>query len=111
MNTCEHGDRIKRTGTNSRGNWTGWFCPQPKGSSDQCPPVFDRAANNTARAVPVGAAPAPGETVVVLKKILAVLEKLEAKTQGSVMQVSPPELTSKPLPDAEDDVSTEELPF
>lgn len=33
---CAHGKRTKRTGTNNRGAWTGWFCPLPKGDPNQC---------------------------------------------------------------------------
>lgn len=40
---CVHGDRIKRTGNNARGPWVGWFCPQPRGSKDQCAPKFEGA--------------------------------------------------------------------
>lgn len=37
---CKHGPRIKRTGTSAKGPWTAWFCPQPKGSPDQCKAEF-----------------------------------------------------------------------
>lgn len=41
--TCQHGDRVRRTGNNARGPWVGYFCPQPKGSPDQCAPKFEGA--------------------------------------------------------------------
>lgn len=37
---CNHGKRTYRSGTNSRGAWEGWFCPQPKNASDKCEPVW-----------------------------------------------------------------------
>lgn len=39
--SCHHGARTRRTGTNARGAWVGYFCPSPKGTPDQCSPVFD----------------------------------------------------------------------
>lgn len=38
---CPHGKRVKRTGTNDRGPWTGWFCPLPKGDANQCKVIWD----------------------------------------------------------------------
>lgn len=38
--TCTHGPRVHRTGVSARGQWAAWFCSQPKGSIDQCKPVF-----------------------------------------------------------------------
>jgi hypothetical protein len=40
IKTCAHGKRTRRTGTNARGAWVAHFCPQPKGSADQCAPVW-----------------------------------------------------------------------
>lgn len=37
---CNHGKRVYKTGTNSRGKWEGWMCPQPKNASDKCEPVW-----------------------------------------------------------------------
>ncbi|WP_424217454.1 hypothetical protein ACN20G_30030 (plasmid) [Streptomyces sp. BI20] len=39
--SCQHGARTMRTGTNARGQWTAWFCPQPKGAPDQCKAIFE----------------------------------------------------------------------
>ena len=33
---CKHGKRVRRTGTNSRGPWVGYFCPTEKGDPDKC---------------------------------------------------------------------------
>lgn len=38
--TCSHGVMIKRTGQGAKGEWRGWFCPTPKGTADQCKPIF-----------------------------------------------------------------------
>lgn len=37
--TCEHGARTFRTGTGKKGQWTAWFCPQPKGAQ-QCEAIW-----------------------------------------------------------------------
>lgn len=38
--TCNHGGATQRKGESAKGPWTGYFCPQPKGSPDQCSPKF-----------------------------------------------------------------------
>ena len=38
--TCSHGPRIHRKGTGAKGPWQAWFCPTPKGTPDQCKPMF-----------------------------------------------------------------------
>ena len=42
--TCHHGVRTHRTGEGSRGEWAAWFCPSPKGTPDQCDPIWSRDA-------------------------------------------------------------------
>lgn len=37
---CNHGKRVHKSGTNSRGSWEGWMCPQPKNAADKCEPVW-----------------------------------------------------------------------
>ena len=37
---CNHGKRVHKTGTNSRGAWEGWMCPQPKNAADKCEPIW-----------------------------------------------------------------------
>lgn len=37
---CAHGAMIPRNGKGAKGPWSGHFCPTPKGSPDQCPPVW-----------------------------------------------------------------------
>jgi hypothetical protein len=37
--TCEHGAMKYKEGTNAKGPWKGYFCPQPYGSP-QCKPQF-----------------------------------------------------------------------
>ena len=39
---CQHGERTRRTGTDKRGAWVGYFCPQPRGQQ-QCEPIFEDA--------------------------------------------------------------------
>ena len=39
---CVHGDMVARSGSNAKGPWKGWMCPTPKGTADQCEPVFVR---------------------------------------------------------------------
>lgn len=37
---CVHGAMTKREGAGAKGPWKGFMCPTPKGTADQCPPVF-----------------------------------------------------------------------
>jgi hypothetical protein len=37
---CRHGKREYKEGTSTKGKWAGYFCPQPKGSSDKCDPEW-----------------------------------------------------------------------
>lgn len=37
---CNHGTMIQRSGTKNGRAWTGYFCPTPKGTPDQCKPNF-----------------------------------------------------------------------
>lgn len=39
---CKHGNMSFKQGTGAKGPWKGWFCPSPKGTPDQCQPVFVR---------------------------------------------------------------------
>ena len=39
---CKHGNMTFKSGTGAKGPWKGWFCPSPKGTPDQCQPVFIR---------------------------------------------------------------------
>lgn len=41
LKTCAHGVRTKRQGHSSRGAWTGYFCPLPKGDPNQCKAIFE----------------------------------------------------------------------
>jgi hypothetical protein len=37
---CKHGPMTKRSGNSAKGPWKGYMCPTPKGTPDQCDPVF-----------------------------------------------------------------------
>jgi hypothetical protein len=39
---CSHGIMTKRQGSGAKGPWKGYMCPSPKGTPDQCQPVFIR---------------------------------------------------------------------
>lgn len=39
---CKHGHMLFKEGQGAKGPWKGWFCPAPKGTPDQCQPVFVR---------------------------------------------------------------------
>ncbi len=39
---CHHGVMTKRQGAGAKGPWKGYMCPSPKGTPDQCEPVFIR---------------------------------------------------------------------
>ena len=38
---CNHGPRVRRSGTNARGAWVGHFCSLPKDHPDRCKPVYE----------------------------------------------------------------------
>lgn len=38
--SCKHGPMTKRSGNSAKGPWKGYMCPTPKGTPDQCDPVF-----------------------------------------------------------------------
>ena len=40
--TCSHGVMTKRTGAGAKGPWKAYMCPSPKGTPDQCEPVWVR---------------------------------------------------------------------
>jgi len=42
--TCKHGQMVARSGVKEATGkpWSGYFCPAPKGTPDQCPPKFNR---------------------------------------------------------------------
>lgn len=41
LKTCAHGVRERKSGKSSKGTWVGYFCPQPKGASDKCDPIWE----------------------------------------------------------------------
>ena len=40
--TCKHGNMTHRSGTGAKGPWKAWMCPAPKGTPDQCDPIWIR---------------------------------------------------------------------
>lgn len=38
--TCIHGPRTFKTGVKNGRTWSSWMCPTPKGTPDQCQPVW-----------------------------------------------------------------------
>ena len=38
--TCSHGAMTKREGAGAKGPWKAFMCPSPKGTPDQCEPVW-----------------------------------------------------------------------
>jgi hypothetical protein len=43
---CQHGEKVYRTGTGSKGPWRAWFCPSPKGTPDQCSAPTPQSLSN-----------------------------------------------------------------
>ena len=39
---CKHGEMSKRTGQGAKGPWKAYMCPSPKGTPDQCEPIWVR---------------------------------------------------------------------
>lgn len=42
VKTCAHGQMVPRAGVKNGKTWSGYFCPTPQGTPDQCRPQFDR---------------------------------------------------------------------
>jgi hypothetical protein len=40
--SCKHGMMSQRTGSGAKGPWKAYMCPSPKGTPDQCEPVWLR---------------------------------------------------------------------
>lgn len=40
--SCKHGTRKHKAGTGAKGPWQAWMCPSPKGTPDQCEPMWIR---------------------------------------------------------------------
>ena len=40
--TCQHGPMVHRSGNKNGRDWSGWFCPTPKGTPNQCSPQFGK---------------------------------------------------------------------
>lgn len=38
--TCIHGPRNAKSGNGAKGEWKAWMCPTPKGTPNQCQPVW-----------------------------------------------------------------------
>jgi len=41
-NSCKHGEMKLVTGTSTKGAWSAYMCPTPKGSPDKCEPIWLR---------------------------------------------------------------------
>jgi hypothetical protein len=39
--SCQHGQMTFRSGTKNGKDWSGYFCPTPRGTPGQCKPVFN----------------------------------------------------------------------
>lgn len=39
---CKHGEMSRRTGSGAKGPWKAFMCPSPKGTPDQCDPIWVR---------------------------------------------------------------------
>lgn len=39
---CQHGPMTHRSGSKNGRDWSGYFCPTPKGTPGQCDPVFGK---------------------------------------------------------------------
>ena len=43
--SCKHGVMSQRTGSGAKGPWKAYMCPSPKGTPDQCEPVWLRRSD------------------------------------------------------------------
>lgn len=51
--SCVHGTRVARSGTSAKGPWRSYMCPTPKGTPDQCDPIFLKRNSPEWNAFPV----------------------------------------------------------
>lgn len=104
---CKHGDMkfIEGVSKSNGKAYRGWFCKTPKGSLDQCAPIFERDAPESSGGYPRAyQAPKPlesrpvasGEVLQpILESILSEIKKINAKLEKTT----------------EEEVLTSDLPF
>lgn len=70
-----------RSGVSQKNNkpWSGYFCPAPKGTSDACPPIFDKQAKS-----PQGSF-APVQQQSTSNEVLEVLKRIELKLDNALL--------------------------
>ena len=105
MERCKHGDMVRREGEKNGKKWVGWFCSTPKGTPDQCAPIFERSASNGSGGYylpiqspkPLESRPSASGSVLlpVLESILSELRKINANLEK----------------DKSDEIPTSEIPF
>jgi hypothetical protein len=79
MSSCVHGERTRREGTNKFGKpYVAEFCAAPKGTPDQCKPIF---LNDGARpgALPPTVSPASSATPAWAFEMMNSLSRIEKK--------------------------------
>lgn len=48
MKTCEHGERVYRSGRSAKGPWAAHFCPLPKDDPFACSPEWEKVKDEMA---------------------------------------------------------------
>ena len=52
--SCSHGEMKLRNGVKDGRPWSGYFCPTPKGTPDQCGPQFIKENKNVSQQIQYG---------------------------------------------------------
>lgn len=98
---CNHGAMTRRQGEKNGRAWAGWFCSTPKGTADQCSPIFDKQAKQAS-------APASQGNNPQLARIIELLEEIKDQLTPS-KPAQAKSLAHGHLP--QDDIKVEDIPF
>lgn len=75
---CKHGEMKEVKGFKNGKAWAGFFCPTPKNTPDQCPPVWPRKDEETPRTAPQAHTPVPSPNTASDALLVEVLKEVKA---------------------------------
>ena len=96
--SCSHGEMKLRNGVKDGRPWSGYFCPTPKGTPDQCGPQFIKENKNVSQQIQSQDSKV---IIQILKSIDARLAKIEGNNGSLFGQV----MSKK------EEIRSEDIPF
>jgi hypothetical protein len=120
--TCRHGERKIKSGESANGPWCAAFCPTPKGTPDQCPPIWlnpdgtprdDDAAGtrpSPAKAAQPGTQGGIGELIASVRELIETLRVIHGVPPTTPSDAPMPVATAI-APRRDDEIDIEEIPF